>query len=167
MTHTPVPADRTDSTKAMEKFRLVDRKPHQLKYSRNKKDNVSLLDKVSVDTMAFCGIRNHFDRVGIKGYNVPKLSTKLKPQAHKIPDCKKYGGMLDHEMRSHGDNPSPSHYDIIVNMAHDLKTNPITDKKPRQTYLGEIAAKSRREKVPGVGTYDIQTKSRKPLGNIL
>ena len=91
--------------------------------------------------MAFCGIKGHFDRVGIKGYNVPKYTYKLNPEAHKIPDHKKYGGMIDNEMRSHGDNPSPGHYDILSNMASEYKTNPITDRKPRQTYLGEITAK--------------------------
>lgn len=98
----------------------------------------SLTDKVSIEAMAFCGIRNHFDKRGIQGYNAPRLQTKLNPKAYKIPDNKKYGGMLEQELRSHGENPSPADYDVLVGMALEVKTNPITDKKPRQTFVDEI-----------------------------
>ena len=81
--------------------------------------------------MAYCGIKNHFDDSGVKGYYAPKNNDKLNPHSYKIINNKKYGGMLDFEYKSHGDNPSPSHYDIVVDMALERKTNAITSRKPR------------------------------------
>lgn len=46
--------------------------------------------------------------------------------------------MLDYEFKSHGDNPSPSHYEVVVDMALERKTNAITSRKPRQTISDEI-----------------------------
>ena len=34
--------------------------------------------------MAYCGIKNYGEKGGIKGYYVPKLSTKIKVQGYRI-----------------------------------------------------------------------------------
>lgn len=61
-----------------------------------------------------------------------------------MPTHKKQGGMLDYEMKAHGDNPSPMHYDIIVDMALERKTNSITSRMPRQTIIDEINRKEKK-----------------------
>ena len=66
--------------------------------------------------------------------------------------------MLDWEMKSHGDNPSPGHYDVVVDMASEQRTNSLTQKKPRQTITDEILHRARRNKVPGVGAYETVAK---------
>ena len=98
--------------------------------------------------MAYCGIKNHFDKNGIKGYFAPKNANKLNPHAYKIINNKKYGGMLDNEMKSHPfRDVGPAQYEIVVDMAVEQKKNPapsMISKKPRQTISEEIIQKSKK-----------------------
>ena len=159
--------ENTNST-GIQKARLIDRKRQfLLKYPKQqgkKVDNLS--EKVSVEVMAFCGIKNHHDKLGIQGYNAPRNPVKVHTHGYKMPTHKKKDGMLDYEMKSHGDNPSPMHYDIVVNMALERKTNSITSKKPRKTIIDDITSKEKKFKHPGVGAYETITPSKIPFGKI-